>query len=429
MGKHAVYSPSGAGKWMSCRGSTAMEKGMPNPSSKYSDEGTAAHFLASEALNAPDTDFYGKTILVLNDESAVWLDDDTHHEASRIRSSWDVDHELMANVQVYIDQVYALCDDDTELYVEVSLPLFKVTGEDATGTADAIVINGEHLSVIDLKFGRGIEVAADQNSQLMIYALAAIDFFEPDHNKHIEHVSLCISQPRKESFSQWEISRTDLEAFREKVMYAAQMAQTIVAANHDLEPEEMHHSKQVLESLTAGDHCRKGFCRARGKCPALANKVMKAMDVTTFEDLTSIPKPSIDDMTLLAYQANTIPLIESWCKGVRGLVESSLYAGKKVAGWKVVMGKQGNRSWVTKQDAEKEMKKLDIPHDKMYSYKLSTPPMIEKMLKEGRVTNKQWDDLQPLVTRAAGVSSVALESDPREAIDVTPPAFADITKD
>lgn len=50
MTSHAKLSPSSAHRWMNCTGSIILEKNIADTTSEHADEGTAAHFLASECL-------------------------------------------------------------------------------------------------------------------------------------------------------------------------------------------------------------------------------------------------------------------------------------------------------------------------------------------------------------------------------------------
>ena len=42
---------------------------------------------------------------------------------------------------------------------------------DGFGTGDCIIIADKILHIIDLKYGRGVEVSAEENPQMMLYAL------------------------------------------------------------------------------------------------------------------------------------------------------------------------------------------------------------------------------------------------------------------
>ena len=54
MAKHAKrFSPSAAERWMTCPGSVTACLDLPNESSSYADEGTAAHYMAEQLAKKP----------------------------------------------------------------------------------------------------------------------------------------------------------------------------------------------------------------------------------------------------------------------------------------------------------------------------------------------------------------------------------------
>ena len=146
---HAQLSPSSAVRWMTCPGSVALCKDLPNTSSKYADEGTDAHELAAICLTPPGckaADHIGRTMT----EGHV------------------VDADMAAHVQRYVDYVVDIAAAGV-FFVEQKLDISGITGEkDAHGTSDAVVIEGDELCVVDLKYGMGEPVEADNNPQLMI---------------------------------------------------------------------------------------------------------------------------------------------------------------------------------------------------------------------------------------------------------------------
>lgn len=406
MGKHAILSPSGSVKWLNCAGSPAMEAAFPDNGNAYSKEGTAAHALAAMALEE------GK-------DCAAYIGrrvDVGPHETVEVTAS------MAEDVQVYVDHIrqYAgrlvLGAEDEgllhTLLVEQQVPIGHITGEEgATGTADAIIVtaDGEELQLHDLKFGRGVEVSAERNSQLMLYALGALELvaplgFEP------KRIRLVIHQPRiKTAPSEWDCSIEELQEFAE---YArGQAGSCHNALGFDDGPTEEFHGL----FLNPGPHCDKGFCKARATCPALARYVEEQVGAD-FENLdrTDLEVGNKGDAELSA-KMSAIDLIESWCKAVRAEVERRLLAGTPVPGYKLVQGRAGARAWSDETEAEKLMKSFRLKSDEMYSYKLISPTQAEKLLK---AQPKRWSKVEALITRSEGKPSVAPESDKRPALVV-----------
>src|SRR5574343_592805 len=139
---HALLSPSSAERWLACPGSVAMESVCPDSSSAYADEGSQAHDFAATLLKGGTLGGIG-------------------------------DIEMAEAVDFYVAHVRARGGD---LLVEQKLPVGRITGEPgATGTADAVALHPDEIDIIDLKYGRGVRVDADDNPQLRLYALGAIE--------------------------------------------------------------------------------------------------------------------------------------------------------------------------------------------------------------------------------------------------------------
>ncbi len=426
MAQHAMLSPSGAEKWFGCPGSLAMEAGLPDESSDYADEGTAAHFLGSECLEKGDhpAAFLKRVILVGSDDlrgfdGALWGPD--HLETFDVRNKYVVDMGMVGHVNTYVQAVrkYAV---GGSLFVEQRLPITNWTTEpDAFGTSDAVIIVGKELQVHDLKYGMGTRVEAERNKQLLIYALAAYDEFGMVED--LETVRIVIHQPRVSSTAdEWSCSIADLLAFGEEVRSAAKGA--LLAYEH----RRNWLGKELSYLAPSDDACQ--WCRAKASCPAL-DKFVTAAVGADFDDLTAEDaklEPAGDGATLSRKMA-AIPLIERWITAVRGKVESELFAGHPVPGYKVVAGKRGNRKWSNPDEAEALMKDtFRLKLEEMYKFSLISPTQAEKLSEQGTIGPRQWPKLVAMITQDEGSPSVAPESDKRPALVINPvEAFDDLT--
>lgn len=397
MSAHARLSPSGAHRWMACPGSVVLEADYPDTGSLYADEGTAAHTLASWCLeDGMDADQYLGGAIVVGERKFV------------------VDTAMADFVQDYVKLVRDYAKGGS-LFVEQRVPIGHLTGEaDAGGTSDAVVLHRNEMVVIDLKYGMGVKVYAEDNPQLMMYALGAYEQFGLAWEG--DTVTMVIHQPRLNHVAEWSIPLRTLLEFADEVRAAANIAS-------DARDVLAQSDKLNWMYLSPGEkQCR--FCKAKASCPALraevADVVHSAATLDDFADLVpQVPDSQTGD-NYLSVAMSKVDLVEQWCKAVRAEVERRLLAGQTVEGYKLVEGKRGNRKWADAEAVEKLLKSFRMRQDEMYDLSLISPTKAEKLFKENP---KRWAKVQEHVTQSEGKPSVAPATDKRPALAV--PSVAD----
>lgn len=250
MAGHSIPSPSSAEATSLCPGRVIFAA--ENKPNEAAAEGTAAHYLSEQFLShgTPPEAAIGQVMAVDGFDIPVTS-------------------EMVKYVRAYTDAVSLV---PGQRLIEQSFNLQDVIGFPMRGSADVVVINGALIEVIDLKFGRGVQVEAKENLQLALYAAGACREF--DLVDDFKTVRMTIHQPRRNHIDVWEVSAVELSEFLAK--HKGRLLRAHLIAQAKVKPEERDFNP-------SDKACQ--FCPGKGQCTALAAHV-SATVFDKFEDLT-----------------------------------------------------------------------------------------------------------------------------------------------
>lgn len=377
---HALLSPSSAHKWMVCTPSAKFEARYPDKESVYEAEGTKAHALCACLL-----------ILASGAVTLYVAEKIIDYRLSKLDESFD--EEMKEAARGYA--MFVLTDyferkekvGEARLEVEVLLDLGEFIPE-GFGTSDAVIISGNTLHVIDFKYGKGVRVEAENNPQMLIYAVGAYSFYNAIYD--VDEVLTSIYQPRINNISTASMTGAELMAFAENLKGIAEKA-----------------SKGKGE-FVPGDHCR--FCRARQHCKALAGWAEELRSNLDANEL----QPHDIQMILLRSDA-----IKSWLSAVEDYALESAMAGNAIPGFKIVEGRS-----VRKYSDENKVAEVLESNGFMDIWKKSLKTITEM---EKMITKKTFATLlSGLIIKPSGKPTLVPENDPRPDFNSAETDFKDI---
>ncbi|MEX0357918.1 DUF2800 domain-containing protein [Acinetobacter baumannii] len=389
---HALLSPSGAKKWLSCSASLACEKDIPNTSGKAAVLGTAMHTLAEIHLNA----YIRGTALPLERDVGAYVLEEGKGAVkaliSPMKSAVLITADMIEQVRKYTDYCKAIIDVAAYAKLEMRVNLTEVLhpgyeGVETFGTADLVAVQelantDEHMLIIgDLKTGRH-RVEAKENKQLMLYALGVYRRLKRRYN--ITVVRLVIFQPYAGGASEWDISVEGLELFAKFAQKRALLAlDAYFRGKKNLKPADFKPSV---------DGCQ--WCRFSEQCAARTKTVNSVLAEELEDDFALELTPE-----QLVAEYEKLPLLQQHIDKIEKAMAAALHSGKKVPGYKLVEGKMGNRAW---KDADKV---AELYGDKLTKEVLMTPTEAVKVIPE--------EELKDFITRKPGAPCVATADDKR----------------
>lgn len=371
---HAKLSSSASKRWLGCPGSVKLSEHYPNGSSIYADEGTIAHGMAEGMISKDD-----KLVQKYEVEAAKFYGEHPELNGTFLEMKMILQPYVDYVFEEYAEQVHE--DGAAQLMTEERVDLTEyIPG--GFGTSDVVILRQGRLHIIDLKYGKGVSVSAEDNPQLKLYALGTLARFDMLYD--IEDVVMTIYQPRLDNVSTDTIKAKDLYAWGEEVIKpGAQLALSEDAPVH------------------AGDWCQ--FCPARYDCKERARDAMELQKylgqmVLSPEEIAEI-LGKIDRLTKFA-------------EDIKDSALTKALDGEEIPGWKVVEGRSIRKYVGSEEDIVRQCEGAGYDQALLYERKLLTITNMEKLMGK-----KQFAEvLGAYVEKPEGKPTLAPESDKRPAI-------------
>lgn len=297
-GKHALLSASSSHRWLACPPSAKLCAQEAGKSSPYAQQGTDAHALCEY-----------KVLKILGHDSPDPTEGLDYFDAEME----DCSDQYCSYVCEQIQEAKTLCSDP-QILVEQRLDFSRWVPE-GFGTGDCLIVADKVLHIIDFKYGLGILVEAENNPQMMCYALGALDIYDGIYD--IEKVRMTIFQPRRGNISTWDIGKKDLLSWAENVLKPT--AELAVKGEGEFQ---------------AGDHCQ--FCAVKATCRKRAEY---NLELARYD----FEMPVNLDPTEIAAILPRIDELISWAGDVKDFALQSALSGAHYPGFKVVEGRSSRR--------------------------------------------------------------------------------------
>ncbi len=371
--QHAVLSASSSDRWIHCPPSVRLSEGFEDKESDYALEGTCAHALAEykfrKALGYPAQD-PTEALAFYNEEMEEATDGYVSYVLEKVEAAKEVCSDPVVLVEQRVD--------------------YSRWVRQGFGTSDALIIADGTLRIIDLKYGTGIAVSAEDNPQLKCYSLGALKLFDDIYD--IDTVSMTIYQPRRQNVSEWQISKKDLLAWADEVLKP--MAELAWDGKGE---------------FFCGPWCR--FCKAKTICRKRAEENLKLA-----QHEFRLP-PELFDAEIEVILSQVDELV-AWASDIKEYALQQALSGKEWHGFKLVEG----RSIRKYTDETAVAKTVEDAGFDPYEKKLLGITAMQKLLGKNRFNEL----LSGFIEKPQGKPTLVPDSDKRPAMNTAKNDFKEV---
>lgn len=402
--EHALLSASSAHRWLACTAAPRFEEQFPNGTSDYAEEGSLAHSICE---------------LYARKHFTVMTNRKFNSELKKLQAKPHYSDEMLKTAEKYVDYLREKAMSyPTTPYVTFEVKVdFSDYVPEGFGTCDCVMIGGDTLHITDYKHGKGVEVSAEENPQMRLYALGALKMFAPVFGDSIKKVSMGICQPRiTDDESEDGMTVEELREWGEGIKPRAKEAY------------------DGPGTFCPGEHCR--FCKGKAQCRARADQN------TAFEDFKdfAIEGKAAPELQALSPETRAViglpPMLSDaeigellvraeglvqWYKDLCEYATQNILNGKEIPGWKVVAGKS-NRAFKDVEAAFSKVIEAGYDEALLYERKPITLTGVESLLGKAKFETL----LKDCVTKPLGKPTLVPLSDKREPYSTAAADFAGV---
>lgn len=398
--KHAILSPSAAHRWLHCTPAPRVEAEFPETTSEYAEEGRLAHSVCELAAK--------KKFTVMNNRTY-------NSRLKKLKADPKWDDEMLSTAATYVEHLteHAMRFEHAPyVALEVQVDITDYAPE-AFGTCDCVMIGGDELIITDYKHGKGVPVSAQDNPQMLLYALGALKLYRPIYGDMIRRVSTYIDQPRLGSYDGASMTVEELLAWGESIKPKAAAA------------------FMGTGEFAPGEWCR--FCRAKAKCRARANQntaledfkdcipLGRSIPMQTEYDATGFkPSNCLTDEEIGALLVRAEGLV-AWYNDLKEYALAACLNGKTIPGWKAVEGRS-TRAWTDQDVALEALMAGGVEEAIIYDRVPKTLAQLEKVIGKQRF----GELVGGMITKSPGKPALAAESDKRPAYNGAAADFSEV---
>lgn len=402
--EHALLSASSAHRWLACTAAPRFEEQFPNGTSDYAEEGSLAHSICE---------------LYARKHFTVMTNRKFNSELKKLQAKPHYSDEMLKTAEKYVDYLREKAMSyPTTPYVTFEVKVdFSDYVPEGFGTCDCVMIGGDTLHITDYKHGKGVEVSAEENPQMRLYALGALKMFAPVFGDSIKKVSMGICQPRiTDDESEDGMTVEELREWGESIKPRAKEAY------------------DGPGTFCPGEHCR--FCKGKAQCRARADQN------TAFEDFKdfAIEGKAAPELQALSPETRAViglpPMLSDaeigdllvraeglvqWYKDLCEYATQNILNGKEIPGWKVVAGKS-NRAFKDVEEAFSKVIEAGYDEALLYERKPITLTGVESLLGKAKFETL----LKDCVHKPLGKPTLVPLSDKREPYSTAAADFAGV---